>query len=208
MTTCIHTLCTCSCSKKVVTQSGGVTVGVERVNGTQLTATVQYATVELTDTITIGQLALEPAQFGVHYTGTSGSLTFPTSTVSWSQAIGHFLCMHNNYFPYIVYIHTHAYIVDTDCSRHCHKHYRPGRDASHCFQCYHFDFSTSVSHIVQLIIVLCDGTCVTSTSAVRNSVATVVLYAPGPLSRLIDIYFNTLESTTVKQLERCIISSK
>lgn len=72
----------CICSKKVVSQSGGVTVGVERVNGTQLTATVQYTTVELADNITIGQLTLQPAKFGVHYTGIAGSLTFPTSAVS------------------------------------------------------------------------------------------------------------------------------
>ena len=65
-----------------MSQSGGVTVGVERVNGTQLTATVQYTTVELADNITIGQLTLQPAKFGVHYTGIAGSLTFPTSAVS------------------------------------------------------------------------------------------------------------------------------
>ena len=57
-------------------------MGVERVNGTQLTATVQYTTVELSDSITIGQLTVQPAQFGVHYTGTAGSLTFTTSLVS------------------------------------------------------------------------------------------------------------------------------
>ena len=57
-------------------------MGVERVNGTQLTAMVQYATVELSGNRTIGQLTVEPAQFGVHYTGTAGSITFATSTVS------------------------------------------------------------------------------------------------------------------------------
>ena len=71
-----------SCSKKVVTQPGAVTVGVERVNGTQLSATVHYSTVELPDNITIGQLTLQPAKFGVHYTGSAGSLTFTTSDVS------------------------------------------------------------------------------------------------------------------------------
>lgn len=70
------------CSKKVVTQSGGQTVGVERVNGTQLTTSVQYTTVELPASITIGQLTFKPAQLGVHYTDTAGSLTFTTSAVS------------------------------------------------------------------------------------------------------------------------------
>ena len=83
----IHFHLLCTCSKKVVTQSGGVTVGVERVNGTQLTATVQYATVELTESLTIGQLTLQPAQFGVHYTGTAGSLTFNTAVVSYHTLI-------------------------------------------------------------------------------------------------------------------------
>lgn len=71
------------CSKKVVTQSGDLTVGVERVNGTQLTTSVQYTTVELPANITIGQLTFQPALFGVHYTETAGSLTFTTSAVSY-----------------------------------------------------------------------------------------------------------------------------
>lgn len=58
-------------------------MGVERVNGTQLTTSVQYATVELPNNITIGQLTLQPARFGVHYTETAGSLTFTSSVVSW-----------------------------------------------------------------------------------------------------------------------------
>lgn len=71
-----------ACSKKVATQSGDLTVGVERVNGTQLTTSVQYTTVELPANITIGQLTFQPARFGVHYTETAGSLTFTTSVVS------------------------------------------------------------------------------------------------------------------------------
>ena len=86
-----NVLCLSPCSKKVVTESGGVTVGVERVNGTQLTATVQYATVEFSGNTTIGQLTVEPAQFGVHYTGTAGSLTFETSAVR---------SMHQQIYPY------------------------------------------------------------------------------------------------------------
>ena len=70
------------CSKKVVTTSGSFTVGVERVNGTQLTASVKYSTVELSDSITIGQLTIQPAQFGVHITETGDTLQFDTSVVS------------------------------------------------------------------------------------------------------------------------------
>lgn len=70
------------CSKKVVTQSGDLTVGVERVNGTQLTTSVRYTTVELPANITIGQLTFQPALIGVHYTDTADSLTFTTSAVS------------------------------------------------------------------------------------------------------------------------------
>lgn len=70
------------CRRKVVTESGATTIGVERVNGTQLAASVRYATVELQGNTTVGQLTLLPAQFGVHYTGTSGSLVFVTSEVN------------------------------------------------------------------------------------------------------------------------------
>ena len=82
---CLYTRVLFACSKKVVTESGGVTVGVERLNGTQLTASVQYATVELPGNRTIGQLTVQPAQFGVHYTATAGSLTFTTSAVRFMQ---------------------------------------------------------------------------------------------------------------------------
>lgn len=41
-------------------------------------------------------------------------------------------------------------------------------------------------------------------SGVQNSVATVVINPPGPLSRLITIYFHTLEADTITQLERLV----
>ena len=81
-------------------------MGVERVNGTQLTATVQYATVEFSGNTTIGQLTVEPAQFGVHYTGTAGSLTFETSAVR---------SMHQRIYPYCSVFFT---VFHTDISRH------------------------------------------------------------------------------------------
>jgi hypothetical protein len=138
---------TASDIKKVVTESGGVTVGVERVNGTQLTASVQYTTVELSGNATIGQLTVEPAKFGLHYTGTAGSLTFTTSTTSADIPL-------NIINPDVAY--PRAFVVS---------------------------ILTSAPHDV------------------RNSEATLVLTSPGPLSRLIDIYFNTLESTAITQLE-------
>ena len=56
------------------------------------------------------------------------------------------------------------------------------------------------THFAVLILVLFALYCMCS--AVRNWQAVVVLVAPGPLSRLIDIYFDTLEATAIKQIER------
>jgi hypothetical protein len=169
---------TASDIKKVVTESGGVTVGVERVNGTQLTASVQYTTVELSGNATIGQLTVEPAKFGLHYTGTAGSLTFTTSTTSADIPL-------NIINPDVAY--PRAFVVSILT----------------------FTTSTTSADIPLNIInpdVAYPRAFVVSilTSAphdVRNSEATLVLTSPGPLSRLIDIYFNTLESTAITQLE-------
>ena len=87
-----------------------------------------------------------------------------------------------------------------DHSRHSIEHNKPWRQSPSCVQCQYFLFWTSVS---------CCGVCesvvmclVLLPSDVRNSVATLVVYPPGPLSRLIDIYFDTLEATTIGRLER------
>ena len=49
---------------------------VERVDGLQLTASVQYNTVQLGGPMTIGQLTFDAALFGVHFTDVLDSLSF------------------------------------------------------------------------------------------------------------------------------------
>ena len=61
------------------TAVGSLTVSVERVEGLQLSAAVQYSTIELSGPITIGQLSFDAALFGVHFTDVSGRLTFTTN---------------------------------------------------------------------------------------------------------------------------------